>query len=895
VLIVEGDATDLVAQDLGDGGMCYVVQTAPTARLLSGSVTTNGLDTVFNSTLVQLTEIDAAGNQVGDTVSFGAVQNGVFSLAIPESLAAESRYLATVQTASGELRAHLTNATSLELSPVSTSASDLALTYSDVNEVNAAEILEIERTLREVELANDLSGATTLTDYITQLETAFLADLETANILTSSFGLGTICGHVQDIDDIALPSISIEVRDFSNEILRARTTSDANGNYCVDVPIAGSQDPVSMQTGNGEYIVGAINHTDTSFAASEWWTTAGNGYLRIRGEKVSVLSAATATADFTLEPGARLFGHIGALDLSENIIDIPGVKISVLDSITHLPLAEHSAQSDGTFRINVFPGNYIVEVRNNTFRQYASAVFTTPSGPGTNLRNQGSVLTVTASNSTEATLILSSNANLLSGRIAVGADISTGLGGVPVTGINVSVFQEVRPNVGGVILEGSPVIKTRVTNVDGRYQIWLAPDAYQVFAYGQYDYANLLQLDHDSIFADSVAELPVNVQHNNLPVSGAKLRIYANTEGYDFRAESISRSDGTATLYSSFNGNHVVQARIEENAPYASIYYGGTQQFNTATSVNLTPDVLATAISIDLPDGGILTGFFDDFGGNAQSNTLVAMLLNNGYAFATRTNGNGRFRLSLPEGVYEPEFHFAAYIDSCIDATAGIPVILNETTNIDATTGDGTFCTLTLTPKTVGTITFDRTISHDTLQHSLRIPTLSNWPMNGYNPADGSFTTDTRAYTFSKQIKNGVPVTMSTETINGANTDIYGLAVATDGAMYIISAQDALGNEIILDQPFLFLPASVTANTPAWPSYDGGTNSVLGEGLQSPAGYTNTIHIQTLYSDGTSWNSFMRAFDGVVDDWEEDAAPTYYRRTDIAPENPPVIGAGAIP
>jgi hypothetical protein len=900
VPVVVSDTTELLIEDSGDGIFCNYSQTPPTLRSLTGSVTLNGLDTVFSDALVQLIEIDASGNQVGDVVSFGIVQNDTFTLSIPDTLPAESRYIARVQTASGTfLQAHLTNLDSVDLSPVSTVASELVLTYSNVTDVNAAEIVEIERSLQDVALANDLSGATTLADYISQIKTAFLSDLKTANILTSSFGLGTICGQVQDSNNTALQDITIEVRDFSNQTLRARTTSDSTGNYCVNVPIANSQDPVSLQTSNGEYIVGAINHDDTNFAASEWWTATGDGYLRISGEKISVQSETTITADFTLEPGAQIFGHIGAMNAAGGLIDVPGVKVSVLDSTTHLPLAEQLVQSGGTFSMDVFPGDYIVEVRNNTFRQYASAVFTTPSGPGTNLRNVGAVLSVASGDSAEATFVLSDVANQLSGRVAVGADPTTGLGGDPVTGIKVNVYQSVYPSVSGVLLNGPPVTKTQVTNLDGQYQIWLAPDVYEVYAYGQYAYANMVQLPSNLIFPDSVSTLPVTVLYNSDPVSRARVRIYAQTEGYEFWGESFSRSDGTATLYSNFNGSHVVQARIEEDAPYASIYYGGTQQFDTATRVSLSPDVPTPPITIDLPNGGILTGIIDDFGNTAMSNTLVAMVLNNDYFVATRTDGNGRFRLSLPEGVYEPEFHFTTYTDGCIDATAGVPVFLNETTTMDATTGDGTFCTLTLTPQTitVGSITFDRTISHDTYQHSLRIPTLSDWSMNGYNVADGSFTADTRAYSFSKQIKNGVPVTISTDTINGANPEIYGLAVATDGAMYIISAEDALGNEIILDEPVLFLPASLTLNTPPWPSFDGGTNSVVEEGVQSPAGYTGTIHIRTTYTDQTipPWNTYIRVFDGVVDEWEEDTTPLYYRRTDINPENPPVVGAGAVP
>ena len=876
VPVIDGETTDLL-DSYPEGRFCEIVQMPASVRIVSGTVNANGLDAAVDGSIVKLIEVDAAGNQVGDAISFGTVQNGGFQLVVPNSLSADSRYVAVVQTTSGELRARYTDLNSISLSPASTVASDLIAAH--ISDVAPSEIVEIEHSLQDVELGYDFSGATTLVDYISLLKSNFLSNLETANILTSSYSLGSICGHVQDSANTALSGISIEVRDFHTETLRARATTDTSGDYCVNVPLNGVQDPVSTQVSDGEYLVGAMNYTDKWTAASEWWTAAGNGYERIKGDKITVDSAAAVTADFILEPGARITGTVNAYDANQNLIALPGVDVSVLDSITHFTLADQGALADGSFRINVYPGDYIVEARNSTYRPYASQTYTDLGG--SNLRNNGTVITLAAGKSAQVDLTLGSG-NLLRVRVAVGADTSTGLGGVPITGVKVLVDQSANSYISAVNLQGSPATRFRVINLDGTYRVWLAPDNYQVFTYGQGEYVDLTLANHDSIFAADVATLPVTVQYKNQPVSGAKLRLYAGIDGYYFWDEAVSRSDGSATLYSDFSGDHRVEARVEEDKPYASVIYGGTQQLYTGAPVNLTQGNTATPITVDLPSGGVISGIIEEYGSPRPRvpNAEVVMLSGQNYFVATRTNSLGQYRLSLPESVYDPAqvnvydpVNLSIYQDTCLAVDAGIPVITNVATIMDAVTGDGTSCTLTIPSMTInsptlGDIVFDRSYSLDTSAHPLQFatPTITGWPLAA---TDVSGNTTTRTYTFTRDIQNGLPVTIMTQTDNGTVAATRTLAVANDNSIYEIN------NGI----PYLYLPATLTGDI-LWATADGATNSVVGSTVTSPTGFTNTFQIETTYPDQTTRESYWQQYRGVV---EEADATGSYSRTDISP------------
>ena len=247
---------------------------------------------------------------------------------------------------------------------------------------------------------------------------------------------------------------------------------------------------------------------------------------------------------------------------------------------------------------------------------------------------------------------------------------------------------------------------------------------------------------------------------------------------------------------------------------------------------------------------------------------------------ATRTNSQGQYRLSLPESVYDPAqvnvydpVNLSIYQDTCLAVDAGIPVITNVATIMDAVTGDGTSCTLTIPSMTInsptlGDIVFDRSYSLDTSAHPLQFatPTITGWPLAA---TDVSGNTTTRTYTFTRDIQNGLPVTIMTQTDNGTVAATRTLAVANDNSIYEIN------NGI----PYLYLPATLTGDI-LWATADGATNSVVGSTVTSPTGFTNTFQIETTYPDQTTRESYWQQYRGVV---EEADATGSYSRTDISP------------
>ena len=121
-------------------------------------------------------------------------------------------------------------------------------------------------------------------------------------------------------------------RDARTGITRAMTHTDDRGRYELRVP-------------PGDYRVDAINETAASTAASEL------------GAK---------THNFQLRDGGRLSGIVS----SQNGAGLTNVRVKLLQK--GKALVEVRTQDDGSYRLNVAPGSYVLLAENTTLQPFAS-------------------------------------------------------------------------------------------------------------------------------------------------------------------------------------------------------------------------------------------------------------------------------------------------------------------------------------------------------------------------------------------------------------------------------------------------------------------------------------------------------------------------------------------
>jgi hypothetical protein len=266
--------------------------------------------------------------------------------------------------------------------------------------------------------------------------------------VTSITAQGSITGTVTDSGSTAVAGVQIMVRTFGDQTTMAITRTDASGNYTVHVPA-------------GDYIVGALNDTATSTAASQWWTASGGTTGMFLAEKVTVATTAV-TRSFSLAAGGRISGTVTAGTSSTTL---PGIQATLCAFASGQTLMWVRTQPDGTYNFNVAPGDYYLTFRNSTLASYGTGIYNSAiSGGGTN-KTQGEKITVTAGAG------LTANIGLVAGGLVSGTvtDGTTAAAGIAVR------FQD---------STGAYAESTR-TGVDGTYRMWVQPGQYNILCRGQ--------------------------------------------------------------------------------------------------------------------------------------------------------------------------------------------------------------------------------------------------------------------------------------------------------------------------------------------------------------------------------------------------------------------------
>ncbi|MDH5182518.1 MAG: hypothetical protein OEX12_01390 [Gammaproteobacteria bacterium] len=653
---------------------------------------TTGWSAVAAGVSIKLIEVDSAGAQVGAALAETTTgANGSYTLTVPDGFVPGPKYVVRAGSGTTIIDARVPNTGTVDIDPATDAASDLVTTVAgNLGDMTVEELQAILELVQDAlaDLDTDLT-ATTISD---DLQQQILSDTESANAVYSTAAAGQICGNVKDSTGANLANIRIIVRDYADAVTRAKTKTDSSGNYCLNVPASGDTDPVTEAIVNGEYILGAINFTSTSMAASQWWTsnsssaTDGSGGANIQSEaqKVTVTGITGVTKDFYLDAnGARIEGAVAAHDSGST----EGVKVDIRDFDTFQGLAGARVKADGTFRINVKASDYMISFLNSTSQPYASEVWkdTDPTGAGTSLgtrdRNKASKETVIAGTTYSYTAELEAG-KLLSGTVT--------------------------DNVSSQVVQGTRVefdndtvgrIATRRTNALGQFRLWVLPrTGYIVRTYGHTFFnidmssANVdLNLNHPSssftakmVAADGVTGVARAVMkfiyNDGVGGIGGRLDLLPSNEDGTFTLRAGRYVDHTlllagdpaavgydATDLTTYpNTSFHVEARMDSNPNYGSGIY--TNPDFAAANADSAAIIKFTSGNIDLTSTPAKVPTITSAGGSGVGYLVVQANVGDkvhigsggGLSLGTKTNrmigattrGDGTFKVSLQGGTY---------------------------------------------------------------------------------------------------------------------------------------------------------------------------------------------------------------------------------------------------
>jgi hypothetical protein len=606
---------------------------------------------------VRLIEIDSIGTKVGpDIATAMTAADGSFTLNVPAGFTPGPRFVIRA-SGSTNLDRLVSDFNSQDIDPSSDVTKTLVLAQlgpgGNIQNLQRFQVEEIGNRIADA-VNNVDSGFTTATDLIMALTTEVKDDEELSSAIGNLTAAGSITGTVTDSAGAPLANIKIVVRDFNQWVARAEARTNASGRY-------------SLNLAAGDYIVGALNFTAASMAASEWWTCddvpsgpvcgAANQF---DAAKVTVGAGATAL-DFKLEPGVRIQGTITS---AATTVPLPGVQLAVRDFTNDQPVVFQYARPDGTFRVNVRPGTYTVGTRNKTILPFAGGLYNGPAAGGVAANGGGA-------NASEATpMVLAAGSTTTVDFPLIEGGVVRGLvtdGAVPtpnlVTGISVRFYLTTAIDTTGAFVEAVR------TNKIGRYRMWVRPGPYAVRTRGQIATPTVVAFSDNNTpaavnFGAAVGHATATLHGpDNTPLAQVKVLVFDGTLNTIFQGLEASNSDGTVDIYAQPTGNYHIEYRVDNgsttvgtaihnntaNPTAAQLQIAPVVAFDTATA---SPNSLGT---INLPAGGELKGVVTK-GGVPAGNIFIQVRSGGvGGAFRftnTRTSQDGSYSISVPAGTY---------------------------------------------------------------------------------------------------------------------------------------------------------------------------------------------------------------------------------------------------
>ncbi|MDH5216608.1 MAG: carboxypeptidase-like regulatory domain-containing protein [Gammaproteobacteria bacterium] len=616
-------------------------------------------------TVIKLIDTTLTGEAaiIAQTVSG---EGGTYELDAPEDFVPAPKYIVRAEGSDGQTIESRVSETTVDVDPVTHAASKLVEEVAnDATKLAKLTKEELLLILEEVQNAltstsQDISGLTSIDAIAAEIKAAALDNEETTNILFSTASSGEICGKVTGANDQGLESISVVARDYRDWVTRAKTKTDANGDYCLNVPVA--NESINGEIHNGEYIVGAINRTgstrDPDKHASEWWTSTGGKPLQWEGEKIILTTTSSSiTKDFNLALGARIKGTV----VDPNGNPLQGISVVIRDYETWFPLYASQTQSDGSYKMNVPAGDYVVIARNKTRAPYATEIYADSDNNGISdnlsVRERGEKVSVSVGGGKQLDFKLKAG-------VLVYGEVLDDFNGNPVTGIRV------RFDLANDLQSGFTTALR--TNKQGKYKVWLPPYNYSVRSRGQIanvDLSNsaiLSGTNNNKLslnFTDVVTHAQTKLLRNDQPVSQAVALLRDVNDVYNVVSQEISATDGIVDIYiADTSKTHILEIKVKEGESGAgqmiwvdqsTVANAYTISRSAATPVSTSTDI---PTQINMPAGYKLSGTLT-VSGVAEGLGDIVIKNNNSNAnenfTKTDTRLDGSYSVYLAPGSYK--------------------------------------------------------------------------------------------------------------------------------------------------------------------------------------------------------------------------------------------------
>ena len=622
-------------------------------------------------TTIKLIDTTKTGDEaiIAETVS---IEDGAYTLEAPEGFVAGPQYVVRAEGSDGQtIESRIMSEPSetgdytVEVDPLTHAASELVNTIaSDANKISELSVEELLLILEEIQNAlketeTDVTTLTSVASIAAELKAATLNNDETANVLYSSASSGKICGTVTGANGQGLYNVAIVARDYRDWVTRAKTKTGADGKYCLNVPVA--EESINGETHNGEYIIGAINRNgstnDPDKHASEWWTAGGGKPLQWEGDKISLTTTNNSiTKDFTLALGARIKGTV--VDPDGNALE--GISVVIRDYETWFPLYASATKSDGSFKMNVPAGDYIVVARNQTRAPYATQVFADVDNngvsDGVSVREKAQKIAVGVGDGKNLPF------NMTAGVLVYG-EVLDDIDGNPMTGIRVRFDQD-----NELVAGFTTALRT---NKLGKYKVWMPPQNYSVRSRGQKtsidlsNSANLTGTNNNKYslnFTDPVTHVQTKLLRDGNPVSQA-VALLRDVSTYDVVSQEISATDGIVDVYiADTSKSHILEIKVKEGESGAGqmIYVDQTSSANAYTIVRTEGKTITTGesipTSINMPAGYKVSGSLTR-DGSLEAQGTVVIRAHNGSTYVNftkeSTRGDGGYAAYLAAGSYK--------------------------------------------------------------------------------------------------------------------------------------------------------------------------------------------------------------------------------------------------
>jgi 5-hydroxyisourate hydrolase-like protein (transthyretin family) len=202
------------------------------------------------------------------------------------------------------------------------------------------------------------------------------------------------------------------------------------------------------------------------------------------------------------------------------------------------------------------------------------------------------------------------------------------------------------------------------TDRAGRYRLWLRPDKYTVLARGQSAPVDARDASQTADFTAAVGEVKMVLKDRaGNPVSQVKAHLRkgaSDPDDGDIISKEASNSDGTVSVYSvTSEPDALLELKIDSGQMIGSTIYRNRRRLLGGNASGIPIAVTVGAVTdlepITLPAGGVLSGTVKI--GNVPTGEIRVQVRNggtgNGARFVqTRTQSDGTYSISLPEGTY---------------------------------------------------------------------------------------------------------------------------------------------------------------------------------------------------------------------------------------------------